>query len=208
MSRAITFFLLCEGTSDEALVGHIETLVVRQGVAEVIGISRSGGGSVQDKVQALVDEGATFDFVAVHRDADSRDGSTRRAEVHRALESVGVAGCPVVPVQMTEAWFIVDERAIRAAVGRPSGREALDLPPLRSVETTHDPKAVLRNALIAASGTTGRRRKRAEQEWSNRRRILLERLDVDGPVQQLPSWQRLVSDIERVVAEIRQPGSP
>lgn len=199
MTTRLTFFLLCEGTSDEALVGHLETLVARHGVDEVIGIARSGGGSVHEKVRTLRDEGTKFDFVAVHRDSDERDAGPRVDEVDTALRELGVIGCPVVPVQMTEAWLLVDESAIRAVVGRPSGREPLGLPRVRDIEVTRDPKAILRAALLAAVGATGRRRKVAVREWSTHRRILLERLDVDGAVQELPSWQRLVADIGEVV---------
>ena len=153
------FFLLCEGTSDEALVEHLETLVSRQGVDEVLGISRSGGGSVRDKIRALSEDGAKFDFVVVHRDADQRDSAPRIAKVETALRAVGLPGCPVVPVHMTEAWLLVDESAIREVVGRPSGREPLNLPKLGNIEQTHDPKAVLKAALVAAAGGTGRRHK-------------------------------------------------
>lgn len=199
MSRSLTFFLLCEGTSDEALAEHIERLAVRQGAEEVIGIARAGTGRVEDKVRTLRDDGTPFDFVVVHRDADARDPSPRLDEVTVTLGQLGVPGCPVVPVQMTEAWLLTDEHAIRAAVGRPSGRETVVLPHLRDIETTHDPKSVLRAALIAATGASGRRRKKAARDWSTYRRILLERLDIDGPVQQLPSWQRMVNDVSAAV---------
>ena len=113
MTARLTFFLLCEGTSDEALVEHLETLVSRRGVDEVLGIPRSGGGSVLEKLRTMKAEGAAFDFVVVHRDADQRDAGPRIAEVEDALRETGLAGCPVVPVQMTEAWLLVDESAIR-----------------------------------------------------------------------------------------------
>ncbi len=202
MRKRVTFFLVCEGTSDEALVEHLETLVARQGVDEVLGIPRSGTGSVHEKIRALGEEGTAFDFVVVHRDADQRDPTPRIAEVEAALREARLPGCPVVPVQMTEAWLLLDESAIRAVVGRPSGREPLDLPKLHEIEGTHDSKAVLKRALLAAAGGTGRRHKKAVREWSTYRRILLQRLDVDGPVSQLPSWQRMVDDLARVVHDI------
>lgn len=210
MSKTATFYFLCEGTSDEPLVDHLETLVSRQGFDEVLGIPRSGGGSVREKVRALVDSGVAFDFVAVHRDADERDPEPRISEVEMALREFGVVGCPVVPVQMTEAWLLVDEGAIRAAVGRPSGTEPLGLPKLREIETTHDAKAVLKGALVAAAGGTGRRHRKAVQEWGTHRRILLQRLDVDGPVRQLTSWQHMVGEVAAVARVVvsQQESSP
>lgn len=195
----VTFFLLCEGSSDEPLVEHIETLVARLGVPEVLGIPRSGGGSVSEKLAAIRDEGVAFDFVVVHRDADGRDADARLAEVRDALAQTGLLGCPLVPVQMTEAWLLVDETAIRAAVGRPSGREPLGLPRRASIEAQHDPKAVLKSALVTAAGGTGRRHKQAVRQWSSYRRILLQRLDIDGPVTELASWRQLVDDLTAVV---------
>lgn len=209
MSR-VTFFLLCEGPSDEPLAGHIESLIARLGlgVNEVIGIPRSGGGSVDDKLRTLVDDGVPFDFVAIHRDSDDRDPLPRIAEVTAALERAGIPGVPVVPVQMTEAWLLLDERAIREVVGRPTGREPLDLPAPCDVEKTRDPKEVLKAALLAAAGSRGRRRKRARAQWFHYRRILLERLDIDGPVRDLPSWQRLVADLTATVRALTEGSVP
>ncbi|GAA4689248.1 DUF4276 family protein [Promicromonospora umidemergens] len=202
MSVSLTFFFLCEGTSDEALVEHLETLILREGVSEALGIPRSGSAPVLEKLKALRDEDNTFDFVLVHRDADGRDPSPRIAEIQSALKESGLPGCPVVPVQMTEAWLLVDEQAIRDAVGRPSGREPMSLPNLNGIERTHDPKAVLKAALLAATGTSGRKHRRAVTQWSTNRRILLQRLDVDGPVRQLESWQRLEQDLSVAVREL------
>ncbi len=197
MTGPLTLYFLCEGPSDEALVAHLVTLVSRRTNAEVLGLPRAGGGPVRDKLLSLREEGVPFDIVAVHRDADARDPRPRIAEVQTALGELGMSGYPVVPVQATEAWLLVDEAAIRAAVGRPSGREPLGIPRLGEVERTHDPKAVLRAALLAASGATGRRHDEASRAWSAYRRILLERLDVDGPVTRLTSWQRLVHDVDK-----------
>lgn len=202
MTARVAFFLLCEGTSDEPLVEHIETLVARFGAGEALGIARSGGGSTEEKLGALLEQDVLFDFVAVHRDADSRNPDDRVSEVEIVLNRLGVMGCPVVPVQMTEAWLLVDEQAIRAAVGRPLGREQLGVPPLREIERTHDPKMILRQALISATGTTGRRHRQAARQWSAYRRVLMQRLDVDGPVTRLHSWQRMVEDVERVVEQV------
>ncbi|MEV0893708.1 hypothetical protein [Promicromonospora sp. NPDC050262] len=202
MSTSLTFFFLCEGTSDEALVEHLETLILREGVSEALGIPRSGSAPVLEKLKALRDEENTFDLVLVHRDADGRDSSMRITEIESALNETGLAGCPVVPVQMTEAWLLVDEQAVRDAVGRPSGKEPLGLPKLKGIENTHDPKAVLKSALMAATGTTGRKHRRAVTQWSTSRRILLQRLDVDGPVRELESWQRLERDLSAAVREL------
>lgn len=200
--KALTFFFLCEGRSDEPLVEHLELLVTRAGATSALGIPRSGGGSVQQKLQTLLDDGVQFDFVVVHRDADGRDPAGRLAEVTGALAEAGITGCPVVPVQMTEAWLLADEMSIRRAVGRPSGRTSLGLPRPSALERLHDPKTALKEALLAASEATGSRRRKVAREWTTQRRILVQRLDVDGPVCELPSWQRLVEDVSTTVRRV------
>ena len=65
---------------------------------------------------------------------------------------------------------------------------------------------MLERALLAVGDTTGRRRARESRLFSTRRRILLERLDIDGPVRQLPSWQRLESDIQMAVQVLQGSG--
>jgi hypothetical protein len=101
----------------------------------------------------------------------------------------------IVPVQATQAWLLVDEAAIREAVGRPSGTSPLGLPKLTAIENLSDPKAALQDALRVASQTTGRRRRNVNRSFSDYRQRLLERLDINGPLATLPSWQRLEADV-------------
>ncbi|CAO5236895.1 hypothetical protein FAGKG844_210029 [Frankia sp. AgKG'84/4] len=63
-----------------------------------------------------------------------------------------------------------------------------------------DPQGVLHEALPAASESTGRRPRADAKAFDVRRRILLDRHDIDGPIRGLPGWQRLVKDIEQAIA--------
>jgi hypothetical protein len=65
---------------------------------------------------------------------------------------------------MTEAWFLFDEPAIRRAAGCPNGDMDLRLPPLKSVESMPDPKALLLETLRTASNLSGRRLKKFEPD--------------------------------------------
>ena len=47
---------------------------------------------------------------------------------------------------MAEAWLILDEAAIRTAVGKPDSRIPLHLPTPREAERRADPKGILENA--------------------------------------------------------------
>jgi hypothetical protein len=62
----------------------------------------------------------------------------------------------------------------------------------------------LAQALLDASGTTGRRRARIAQQFGLHRSILLERLDEAGGVASLLSWRSLVADLGDAIAEVRR----
>jgi hypothetical protein len=109
---------------------------------------------------------------------------------------------PVIPVQETEAWLLLDEPAIRRVVGRPRGTNSLKLPPAQRVEYTSNPKEHLWRALEAAADRQGRRRL-TDRDRSDYRYQLLYDLDVrpDAPVRALPAFAALVDRVvERLVA--------
>lgn len=107
---------------------------------------------------------------------------------------------PIIPVRMTEAWLLLDELAIRTVAGNPGGRTALSLPKHHEVERVHDPKSLLRQALLDAASVTGRRRVRLDNRFSENRRQLLERLDPHGSVTQLSSWSSLIESVSDVTS--------
>jgi hypothetical protein len=197
LPRPVGFAFLREGSSDDGLVPHLRSLIVRCGASEVVGSSRDYKGSIEDRLRSLVAEGSAVSMVFVHRDSDGPDPSARHLEVLAAAGNLNFSSCvAVVPVQELEAWLLLDEMAIRDAVGRRSGGTPLDLPPLNRIEETRFPKEILKRACLAASETSGRRRDQETRRFPQRRRTLLERLDIDGPVRQLPSWIRLERDIK------------
>ena len=136
------------------------------------------------------------DLLFVHRDANSAGAPARFDEIENAVRVVADAPrwVGVVPVRMTEAWLILDEAAIRAAVGRPNGRTPLHLPTTREAERRANPKDILANALLAASEATGRRRKDIRSDFGALRQRLLRNLPINGPVTQLDSWARFRND--------------
>lgn len=200
----VRFALVREGTSDDGLIPHLRTLLIRAGAEEATGAGRSYTGSTADKLRSVAAEGEageTVDVIFVHRDADSRSSAPRHAEIHGA--AAGIAGLSpvvgVVPIQAIEAWLILDEDQIRSVVGRPSGRVSLDLPGRSAIERSAAPKGLLAHALLAASEASGRRLKKERSSFSEYRRRLLERLDIEGPVRKPPSWQKLEQDVADAV---------
>jgi hypothetical protein len=101
------------------------------------------------------------DLLFIHRDAEAQNPEVRRAEIRRAALDAGIAPSSVciVPVRMTEAWLLLDERAIRKAAGNPGGSVNLSLPIQQRIENIPDPKDTLFEAIRTASEHTGRRLK-------------------------------------------------
>lgn len=204
MTLDITFALLREGTSDDGLIPHLQTLLVREGATSAVGTGRPYSGPVEAKLSKLQKEEARVDIVFVHWDADARSGEERRQRVLTAASSITPPQrcVPVVPVQELEAWLLADPGALRTAVGRPSATDWLEVPRVRDIENTTSPKEILAAALLDASATTGRKRDKERRKFAQRRRTLLERLDIDGPVSNLPSFQQLVADVAAAVEEM------
>ena len=205
MTRA-TFAFVREGTSDDGLIPHLSDLLVRAGLGEVVGTPREYKGTVKNCLELVAEEEAGVDVVFVHRDTDSPSDSEVRAAIESAIEELGdelsALVIPVVPIQELEAWLLLDETAIRAVAGKPSKRMALDLPRPARIEATSSPKEILQAALLTASDTTGRRYKDERRRFSEHRRTLLERLDVDGPIQLLSAWQSLERDVQTAAREL------
>jgi hypothetical protein len=96
---------------------------------------------------------------------------------------------------MSEAWLLVDERAIREAAGRPSGTKSLDLPRVRDLERIADPKALLREMILQASEATGRRRDRLKRDLPARVHRVADLIEDYSPLRQLPGFQRFERDL-------------
>lgn len=192
---------LADGSSDLPLARHLERLCADVGhevLITAIDPRSSPDRTVAGRLRMLVVQEFPFDVVFVHRDAEGDDPQRRRREIADGAEAVGITSpvIPVVPVRMTEAWLLLDPAEIRRVAGRPNGRDPLDLPVPSEVERLADPKARLHQVLLDASGTRGRRRDRFQRDFGQHRALLLERLDLTGPVSRLQAWQHLRLDID------------
>ncbi|WP_248965912.1 DUF4276 family protein [Sphaerisporangium perillae] len=205
--RAFTGLFVSEGTSDLPLADLVESLFIDRGVP--VRLSKPDfaplGGVAKD-VKSRLEAGRrllhdSVDLLVVHRDSDNAGYETRRSEIERAVDSLGVLSSlvPVIPIRMTEAWLLLDEMAIREVAGNPRGRQDLKLPKNHEVERVADPKKLLQQCLLVAADSSGRRHERTAKRFSHHRRQLLARLDRLGPVSELSSWKRLVADIDSVV---------
>ena len=205
-ARSVSFAFLCEGASDTGLIAHLETLLVHFGAQEATGMPDTRKGTIPARLRQLRTEetGTGIDMVFIHRDSDGPDREGREREIRRGVEESGFPHpfIPVIPVQETEAWLLLDEQAIRDVVACPKGKQSLRLPKPNAIEGTRNPKEILQKALLTASETSGRRLKKEKNSFNHHRRVLLQRFDPFGAVRNLPSWQCLERDIQRALAQL------
>lgn len=202
----IEFAYICEGTSDEALLSHLEHLCVEAGFDEASGVippfdrlPKSIGKTIDARVLALKSLFPTINVVFVHRDSDSNDPTTRYNEIRNGVERVGgFRWIGVVPVRELEAWLLVDEEGIRYVAENPNGKNQIGLPKASLVESIANPKEELWSAIERASQLSGRRLEKLKGTLSKRRRMLVERISHSSEVREIPSWKQLYSDIKRL----------
>lgn len=157
--------LLADGSSDRALVPLLRWALgqAKYPHARVVLADLRGTQPPVTELGARIKRAVALepcDLLFVHRDAERISLAERTTEVDEALLEADLAGVPVVPVRMTEAWLLIDEMALRKAAGNPAGAERLILPNLKKLELLPNPKETLHELLIAASGLTGRKRDR------------------------------------------------
>ncbi len=208
----VQFVLIGEGSSDNALLSHLENVCLELGAEEVTGIELDFR-RLPEKVKRTVDAKLSAamrlephaDLFLIHRDADAQDPQPRFDEITKAAEKCRCQRpcVAIVPVQETEAWLLLDENAIRSVANRPRGRTPLDLPSPETVEGQANPKEILKNAIAVASETTGNRRDATNARFSQNRRILLQNLPVDGPIRHVPAWKRMYAELGRALDAIK-----
>jgi hypothetical protein len=200
--RTLTATLVTDGSSDHGALAPLITMLLDEILSGpfrlVSALGLTGGLSLEARLPLSV-ELFPCDLLLVHRDAESSTFGQREAETLQALATAGITTphvC-VIPVRMTEAWLLVSEQAIRAAVGNPSGRASLGLPAPKQIESVQAKDQLLRALEVASELGTLRRRR--FQPTLYRHRVAEEMLDLLG-LRQLPSFQRFEKALrERLV---------
>lgn len=204
----VQFTLICEGGTDTYLTSHLENLLIRVGADIANGsaldfrrIPDHEGRDVESKLETAMREDRGANLFLIHRDADDPDPEPRYEEIEAAVESVGLEreNVAVVPVQETEAWLLLDEEEIKYVAGNPNNRDDLALPGPHDVEDVTSPKERLREAILQAADETGYRRDRVRSRLPRMKAQLLRRLSAEGPIQEVPAWQRLRGDLEAAI---------
>ncbi len=202
MTHALRYALVADGPTDRVLRHVIDWSVRDLFPAAVIrepGFVGRGGADLRATILEARRRHEP-DVVIVHRDAEREDPATRRSEITAA----DAEATPVVPVRMTEAWLLIDERALRRAAGNPTGRTELGLPAVRRLEDVADPKETLHAALLAAADLAGpRRRRRFARQMPDRIDRLGALIATFAPLRCLPAFRdyeaRLKAVLERIL---------
>lgn len=211
--RAIDCSLLSDGPSDAALLPMIRWSVQQHAAGSAVEAmwadlrrSRRRLGTLADRI---VEAAALYpcDILFVHRDAESQPYDWRVREISAAIaqaqqRGVRVPHVCVVPVRMQEAWLLLDEVAIRRAVGNPHGAMALDLPAPGRIERLRDPKETLYGVLCIASGL-GSRRLRAFRP-GRCAQLVSEYIRDMAALRQLPAFQRFEADVRAALARMQR----
>jgi hypothetical protein len=207
----VRYTLISDGPSDRALIPILTWVLREKGDVTRVQAEWADLGrlprppkSLSDRILLAIDL-FPCDLLFVHRDAERQEPKRRYEEIHSAIREASSQGfrtpavC-VVPVQMTEAWLLFDEVAIRLAAGNPNGKNPLNLPEISEIEQISDPKDILFQVLREASGLTARRLKKFNLSGA---RIRITEVIVDfSPLRGLRAFQEL----EKRILILRQNG--
>jgi hypothetical protein len=209
----LLFTLLGEGPSDDALIPIIEWVLERPTLGllpDVEIIHRFVGPDEVTDERGLRERimvcAADFpsDLLVVHHDADGPTHDLWSQAIRHMVADARRHGTdlppivPIVPVRELEAWLLIDEAAIREAVGVPHGLASLTLPHLHEVEACSDPKAVLRQALRDASELPRRRWTRLD---AIRPRTIVNCIKDLTLLRQLTAFQAFEDDVRQVIQD-------
>lgn len=203
--------LSADGASDAVLIPILEWLIqenVKQHIQLLLDLTfvqHPGGATLTQRLEMIERStaGRQPDAVFIHRDAESANYETRYDEIistyERVFSNSAVSPVCVIPIRMTEAWLLFDEKAIRFASDNPNGRAPLSLPRLRELETLVDPKAMLKDLLLAATDLGARRRRSFQRTIHARIRNLTDYIHDYSPLRELSAFSRLENDIRTLL---------
>lgn len=207
----LDFLFICEGSSDLGLKDILEQLCIKHGATEAMCVAPdlsilpyNVGKTVTAQINAALELEPNIRCVFIHRDSDNKNANIRYQQISNEIEALNleVDFVCVIPVQETEAWLLIDEQEIRNVAENPNSNINLKLPSVNNIENQNDPKALLKHTISIASEETGRRLKRINQRFSQKRKMLIERINIDGAINELPSWIRLNNDIKKLLKSL------
>lgn len=206
--KLLRFTLITDGTSDRTLIPILNWLFNRADIyyqGEFADhLPPSSVGLRQRVLVAL--KRYPCDLLFVHRDGESQGFDDRLAEIQRELAGLNNHFVPVIPVRMTEAWLLSSEIAIRKAANNPNGKMTLHLYSWREWDQKPNPKKILFDALLTASGLQGRHLRRFHEHAARHR--VAELTDDFSPLEKLPAFSYLRDSVDSFIAHWVQNNKP
>ena len=188
--RTVRITLVTDGSSDQVLQGPLDWLLQKYFPCEYTflfadRIDRHA--PLRTKLQtALADY--PCDVLLVHRDAELETPVDRLAQMREVIITLQRHCVRIVPVRMTEAWFLFDEAAIRRAAGRPDASDSLRLPSVSAARLMPDPKAALFRLLDSASGLSGRKLARFQRDHARHYHRICNLVTDFAPLMEVPEF--------------------
>ncbi|MFN7616245.1 MAG: hypothetical protein ACK5RM_08685, partial [Pseudanabaena sp.] len=146
----LRYTLLTDGSSDRALARILDWLLriylphmPIQSQWANLGRLPKPPKTLSDRIVAALDL-YPCDLLFIHRDAEREPINARIEEINSAMVIVqskiidSITTVPVIPIRMTEAWLLIDEKAIKTAAGNPRGKQILSMPAINRLETIPD----------------------------------------------------------------------
>jgi len=143
-----------------------------------------------------------YHVLIVHADADHRTNEKALLERFKPgymlvqnQENICKHLVPIIPIQMTEAWMLVDHIALQDAIGTVMTARDLGLPPkAKLVENDSDPKQTLHLVLQKANAHRPRRQRHNQASLSMLYSILGRQINLER-LRQVPSYQQFETDL-------------
>ena len=197
----LRYTLVADGSSDRCLVHVINWVLGQTPSLGALGfVPQVAPITLQGDLTAAVSQ-YPCDLLLVHRDGEGQGRPARVQEIDKRLQGKGLPPhiC-MVPVRMTEAWLLIEEKAIRIAADNPNGQSPLSLPRINELESLHDPKSLLWDVLSRASEKTGRRRDQFWRQRFHRRQRVAELISDFSPLRRLSAFSAFESDLSGALA--------
>lgn len=210
----INFTLLSEGSSDQALIPILKWLLEKYFTEFPINSQYADFRSLPQKAKMLEDKILKAfqiypcNLLFIHRDSDTETLSKREEEIKEAVRNLKSKNLPffvpVIPVKQLETWLLIDEKAIRYAVGKPNSTIPLNLPKLKNLERKSNPKQFLSEVIKIASELSGTQFKRRFRNTDSCRWRIAEEIEDFSPLQQLSAFQELENKIKNFAESVNQ----
>ena len=201
--------LVCDGSSDQMLIPILHWLFEQNGLEAVeivrprLGGWRNPPRTLAERISAAVAL-APCDLLFVHRDAEGVQVSLRDEEIAIEIQKAQPLPphVPVIPIRMSEAWLLFDEKTLRRVAGKPNGKVPLDFPRIGQLENLLDPKKLLLDLLVKASELNGRRLDRFKAEAHSKILQLAEFIPDFSPIRNLTAFQKMEQNFMNAIGSL------